>query len=189
VCGFIGRFICFGGLILKVEAAHFLECQYVHTVLLGVIFQELIILNEMRSAALHSNRISGHTKSCLMSFDILVCMHVKVLCVYAAFTYHISCIQGAMLAQSVQQLDYSPDDPQFLAGTRDFSLSSKYSDQFGAHPASNSMGNWGFCHLAYSGRGMNLTTCSHLVPRFRINGAITQHPFCTFMMQTGTTFN
>jgi len=106
LCSFMDSFLCCGGMILKRRQCIPLECQYVHTVSLVVIFQEIIILNGTRFARLHHNRILGHTKSCPFYhslFELFVvglnCLHSKVFWVYTVFRYHISSIQGAMLVK------------------------------------------------------------------------------------------
>jgi hypothetical protein len=107
LCGFMDSFLCCGGMILKRRQHIPLECQYVHTISLVVIFQEIIILNEMRFTRFHHNRILGHTKSCPLSFHFLFelfivsqnCLHSKVFWVYTVFRYHISSVRGALLVK------------------------------------------------------------------------------------------
>ena len=100
LCSIMDSFLCCGGMILMKRQHIPLECQYEHTITLVVIFQEIMILNEMRFAKLHHNRILGHTKSCPVSFHFLFvlfvvnlnCLHSKVFWVYSLFRYHISSV-------------------------------------------------------------------------------------------------
>jgi len=107
LCSFMDSFLCCGGMILKRRQCIPLQCQYVHTISLVVIFQEIIILNVARLARLHHNRILGHTKSCPFSFHFLFelfvfslnCVHSKVFWVYTVFRYHISNVRETMLVE------------------------------------------------------------------------------------------
>jgi len=93
--------------MLKMRQCIPLECQCAHTMSLVVIFQEIIILNEMGFARLHHNRILGHTKSCPFSCHFLFELFAvslngllsKVFWVYTVFKYHISSVQGATLVK------------------------------------------------------------------------------------------
>jgi hypothetical protein len=86
--------------------------------------------------------------------------------------------------------DYGPDDREIgvrsPAGAKDFSSSLCVQTGSGAHLASCTMGTGGPFPRAKCGRGVTLTTHSHLVPRSGMSRSSTPLPPSAFVACSGT---
>jgi hypothetical protein len=75
---------------------------------------------------------------------------------------------------------------QSLAGAKDYSSNLCVQIGSGAHPASCTMCTWGPFPGAERGRGVTLTTHSHLVPKWRMSRSYTPLPPSATMACSGT---